>query len=169
MLDEGQGVAVEAWHDYFVALTGAAAALVGLVFVGVSINLDRILHTAHLPGRALMALLRLMLILLLSSLALVPAQGLFALGAEWFGLTGASAVWFAFIQRGVWRLSSAEIHPRLLGQTVLAQAALLFLVIAGLLLLLGNAVGLYWGVPGLLLCFVCAALDAWVLLVEVNR
>ena len=31
------------WHDFFLAAAGAAAVLAGLVFVGVSINLDMIM------------------------------------------------------------------------------------------------------------------------------
>ncbi len=32
------------WHDFFLATAGAAAVLAGLVFVGVSINLEMIAH-----------------------------------------------------------------------------------------------------------------------------
>ena len=41
-----------AWAAFFTAVTGAAAALVGLLFVAVSINLDKILKNAMLPARA---------------------------------------------------------------------------------------------------------------------
>jgi hypothetical protein len=40
------------WESFFVAQVGASAAVAGLVFVGVSINLDKILKYAGLPGRA---------------------------------------------------------------------------------------------------------------------
>jgi hypothetical protein len=40
------------WAAFFTAVTGAAAALVGLLFVAVSINLDKILKNAMLPARA---------------------------------------------------------------------------------------------------------------------
>jgi hypothetical protein len=42
----------ELWHDLFVAVAGAAAALAGLVFVAVSINVERILQYKGLPERA---------------------------------------------------------------------------------------------------------------------
>ena len=40
------------WHDLFVAIAGAAAALTGLLFVAVSINLKQILAFPTLPTRA---------------------------------------------------------------------------------------------------------------------
>jgi hypothetical protein len=42
------------WHDFFLAQAGAAGVLTGLVFVGVSINLEKILSdpTSGLAGRA---------------------------------------------------------------------------------------------------------------------
>jgi hypothetical protein len=40
------------WENFLVAETGAAAALAGLLFVAVSINLSRIVSYPGLPGRA---------------------------------------------------------------------------------------------------------------------
>jgi len=41
------------WANYFIATAGGAAALTGLIFVSVSLNLKQILAGKHLPGRAL--------------------------------------------------------------------------------------------------------------------
>jgi hypothetical protein len=43
---------VAAWDGFAVAMAGAAAVLAGLVFVAVSVNIDRILAVGGLPGRA---------------------------------------------------------------------------------------------------------------------
>jgi len=40
------------WTDFLVAAAGATGALVGLVFVGLSINLTRILALPGVSGRA---------------------------------------------------------------------------------------------------------------------
>jgi hypothetical protein len=48
---------MELWPYFFQAQVGASAALVGLIFVSISISLSRILAVAHLPARAMEALL----------------------------------------------------------------------------------------------------------------
>jgi len=62
------------WESFFVAQVGASAAVAGLVFVGVSINLDKILKYVGLPARAMEALVVLILVLVTSSLMLVPGH-----------------------------------------------------------------------------------------------
>ena len=56
-------------------LGGGAAALAGLLFVAVSINVERILAFRGLPERALEALLVLVAALVASVFALAPVQG----------------------------------------------------------------------------------------------
>ena len=70
------------WESFFIAEVGASAALVGLIFVGVSINLIRILSLPGLPNRALLALVLLLTILVVCSLLLVPGQTLTFVGIE---------------------------------------------------------------------------------------
>ena len=70
------------WNDFFTAELAASAALVGLIFVGISINLTRIVTIPRLPSRALLALIVLLAILVVSSLLLVPGQSLTLVGSE---------------------------------------------------------------------------------------
>ena len=62
------------WESFFVALAGAAAALVGLVFVALSINLTKVLGGRGLPERAAEAIVLLSSVLLVALLGLVPGQ-----------------------------------------------------------------------------------------------
>lgn len=45
------GYVTDGWTGLFFAEVGASAALAGLLFVAISINLDRILTGPGLPGR----------------------------------------------------------------------------------------------------------------------
>src|SRR5271156_1092408 len=77
---------VEAWHELFLASAGAAAALSGLIFVAVSINLREILTaeekvgSSYLTGRALESLVALLVVLAVSIVGLDPSisRGAFA-------------------------------------------------------------------------------------------
>ncbi len=62
----------------------AAAALTGLLFVAVSINLDRILESQTLPRRAGTTLLMFGAALLSAVLVMMPGQSAAVLGTELF-------------------------------------------------------------------------------------
>jgi hypothetical protein len=70
------------WENFFVGELGASAALTGLVFVGVSINLTKIMSSSSLINRALEALVALVTVLFISSLLLIPGQSFLAGGIE---------------------------------------------------------------------------------------
>jgi hypothetical protein len=161
---------VEGWGELFLAEAGASAALGGLLFVAVSINLDRIVALRSLPGAALGAIVLLVAVLMVSTFALVPEQPRWVLGGEvlavgiiaWAILT---AIWVRALRAPV------PNQPRFVPvvSTVVTQAATLPIVIAGVSLLARAGGGLYWLVPGLAFSLVVAVVNAWVLLVEVVR
>ena len=62
------------WSDFFVASAGASAALAGLVFVAVSIHVERILQFRGLPERALATVLLLLSVVLVTLICLIPGQ-----------------------------------------------------------------------------------------------
>jgi modulator of FtsH protease len=52
---------------------------------------------------------------------------------------------------------------------VLLELGILPFIIGGVLLLLGMEGGFYWIAAGVIVSFIKAVMDAWVLLVEINR
>src|ERR1700683_15702 len=70
------------WETFFTAQLAAAATLAGLLFVGVSLNLTKILANPSLPGRALSGFYLLLANLIVASLMLVPDQPRAAIGLE---------------------------------------------------------------------------------------
>ena len=65
---------VAAWTDFFVAAAGASAALAGLVFVAVSINVESILKYPGLPERGISTVLLFASVLVVSLFGLTPGQ-----------------------------------------------------------------------------------------------
>ena len=161
---------IEAWANFFVAQCGASAALLGLIFVSVSLNLTKILSHPLLPGRAFAAMFLLLAVLLAASLMLVPGQPLLANGLEVL-IVGLLACAIATTV-GIRGVAGAEPERRatFLASLLFFEIATLPYLAAGLLILFGNATaGLYWLAAAIVLSFVKSVTDAWVLLVEINR
>jgi hypothetical protein len=155
------------WHDLFVAAAGAAAALVGLLVVAVSINVKNILDSPGLPSLAARSIGLILSLLLMSLLALLPGQSRGALGVEILVLgvllVGASAVSVARshfpVVRVGWTLQAA----------VLALASTAPMLVAGASLLACAGGGLYWAAAELIAGFAIAIYNAWILLIEILR
>jgi modulator of FtsH protease len=160
---------MEGWENFLAAQAGASATLTGLLFVGVSINLNRILSIRRLPYRALEALLLLAIVLVVSSLLLVPGQPARLVGIEVLSIGLCAWLAVTTIDVRMWRVTKAEYRWSDILPTLINQIATVCYVAAGISILLFGFSGLYWLVPAILLSFVEAVIDAWVLLVEINR
>ena len=161
-----EGVAAE-WSDLFVASAGASAALAGLLFVAVSINVDRIVGGEGLPELAAMALLLLVGVLVVSLFCLIPGQEAKVLGIE---LLVQSIFWTAAI---FWcaRLSfpSDRAGYQYVSRVVLPVFGTVPYLIGSVLLVAGVGDGMYWILAGMIGAILSAIMNAWILLIEVVR
>lgn len=165
---------MDGWHDFFLAQAGAAGVLTGLVFVGVSINLDKIVSDPNsgLPGRAAEALILLVAVLIMSTASLVPEQDTTLVGVEVLGLGLAAWVWILaihWLRMKDWATMRRDLRATFVLRVALGQIASLTLVAAGIAILGWELGGLYWLVAGTNLAILVALFDAWVLLIEINR
>lgn len=164
------GYDVAAWSDFAVGLAGATAALTGLLFVGVSINLATILSLPTLPRLAATTLTLFGTALLGSVFVLIPGQGTTALGVELAVLGLATGVPLVWAQT---RPPRRTEHTPTLDwiATRLAPAVLVpaLTVVSGISLALTAGGGLYWFAGAAAVAIGAGLIGAWILLVEIQR
>ena len=167
---KGQVMSFGEWSSFFQGELGAAAALAGLLFVSISVNQAKILELGRMADRGLEALAILFLIIVITSLPLVPGQPPRLLGAEILALGMMALIATVFLQRSYMRHVEEPYRRGSLAMVVVNRLAVAVVALAGLTLLWrGDAVGLYLLPAGILLSFFAASASAWVLLVEINR
>jgi modulator of FtsH protease len=167
------GYSPEGWGAFFLAAAGATAALSGLIFVGLSLNIRTVLNTEKregqnfLTGRAIEALGPLLIVLVISLVALTPDIPRWALVTFILlcGLGSATSPIRALLASR----QQAAIGLPLLLRLVIAAGLTVTLLLAGVTLATGHGGGLYWLPVAFVLAIVIAAINAWVLLVEVLR
>jgi hypothetical protein len=156
------------WTDFFVAGAGASAALAGLVFVAVSINVDRILRLQGLPDRALATVLLLLSVVLVSLIGLMPGQSRTALAGELLGVGLVfSVVILALTRRSTAGSGGHRAHTVFLW--LLVGLGTVPVVLGAVSLFAEAGGGLYWVAAGIVLATTGAVANAWVLLVEILR
>jgi hypothetical protein len=156
------------WSTFLVAETGAAAALAGLLFVAISINLAKILEYPGVASRAAEGLVLLMGVVVIGTFGLAPNQSAKVLGSEI--LVVGILMWITTI-----RLQTSQLvhrkHPWwwLASRVAMAQCATVSFCITGISLIFGHPAGMYWLIPACVFSFVATTISAWVLLIEILR
>ncbi len=157
------------WDQFYAAQVGASAALTGLLFVGISLNMTKILAVPALPARAMKSLALLVTVLILSSLELIPGESDLAFGILLLAVVASATYVVVRLSATVLRLNPAEYRRVAAYElAVVGVVAVLYFGAAGAALF-GDALSSYLVVAGMLLSIVIAIIDSWVLLVEVNR
>ncbi len=162
---------LSAWTNFLVTSAGASAALVGLLFVAVSINLATILEHAWLPARAALVVIILVGALACGLVGLVPGLSIPTSGVLFFVIGLIASALTAFVQTRARAPAHSYVSPTTLTvlQIAAVQAGPLSFGIAGASLVWGRGGGLYWVVPGMLFTFIGAMFVSWVLLIEIRR
>ena len=156
------------WNNFFIMVGSGAAALAGLVFVAMAINVDIMIRNATHKNRAINMLSGFTAVFMASCFALIGNQPLGALGLEWFVLW---AIATAIFIRGYVTAIQADMSsiglttPRLAGGTLCYLAQ----VISAILLILGYSVGLTIAAIAIIVLFGFLISGAWLLIVGIHE
>jgi hypothetical protein len=160
---------LSAWSYYLSTIASADAALTGLIFVAVSINLTKILATPGLTGRVAEPMIQLFGVLTISTTCLLPGLRPHTLGI--LILLQTAFIWgFQVYTQGKY-VAARTGNPTywIVTRIVQTQIACIPLLIAGVLLLHNIPSALYWAAAGFVLALASGVESAWILLIEILR
>lgn len=156
------GLNPQAWRDFFMVAGTAAAALLGLVLVAISLHVEKVEGYPLLRNRARSSLQTLGLILVLSLVALMPG-----ITAFWFGTVTlvVDAAGLALLVWGLWT-ANQQAHglPTGVWLRSIPNALLLLGMAAGISLTLGKGPGIYLMAPSFILVLPAMLFSVWNLL-----
>ena len=156
------------WDTFAVVIGGAAGALIGLLFVSVSIRIEVISASPDFRNRGAATLTLFGSVLLVAVLLVIPGQKAWELGAELVVLA-------SVLGGALWALNRrASAHPseqpisRVLATISPDTITTIFLFMAGALLLAGVDEGVYVVVPAVLAAITGGVVSAWLFLTRVT-
>lgn len=156
------GLSPQAWRDFFTVAGTAAAALLGLLLVAISLHAEKVEGHPLLRNRARGSLQTLGLILILSLVALVPD-----ITALWFGAITlvVETAGLALLVWGLWA-ANQQTHglPSGVWLRSLPNGLILLTIAAGISLVLGKGPGIYLMAPQFVVVLPAMLVSVWGLL-----
>lgn len=159
----------EPWSDFAAGMAGASAALAGLLFVAVSINIETILRGTGIAGRAAQSLILLALPVFVSLTLLIPGQPDVALAIELLVISVGTVPALGYLSRPAARSTEQPRFAWATTSVVPSVVAALGPVVAAIGLLTESLGGLYWLPAAVAFALLGGLFNAWVLLVEILR
>jgi len=147
---------------------GGAAALVGLIFVAMSISPGAIIRNATHRNRAINMLTGFTAVFMACGVALIGNQSIGALGVEWLvlWLLATSVFIRGYVRAIAAGMSSIGLNaPRLAGGTLCYLAE----VLGAVLLILGHSAGLYIAAVATVVLFGFLISGAWLLILGIHE
>ena len=158
-----------AWQTLYATLASSAAALIGLLFVGLSLHLRTIVATPEHTARARETFGGLLSLLVLSILLLIPGQERWTLGDELI----VGGLLLALVGGGL-NLQTLRKLPRSVRLRWTMRLAVLHLgtagvLLAGISLLVEQPGGLYWLMLTVVIYLTWSLFNVWRLVVHIAR
>jgi hypothetical protein len=159
---------VHEWDTFAVIVGGSAGALVGLLFVAISIHAGRIAESADLRGRAAQTLVIFATLLLIALLLAVPEQSQRVLGVEFLLLAVLVTAGLLYLDRVARQTDSPRPMARTLQSVNPSMLTALGIALAGGLMVFGVAWADFALVPVVCAAMVGGLTSAYLLLTKLT-
>ncbi len=156
------------WDTFAVVVGGSAGALVGLLFVAISIHAARMAASADLRGRAAQTLVIFAALLLIALLLAIPEQSQRVLGAEFLLLAALVATALIWLDRLARRTDSPRPVARTLKNVNPSTLTAAGIALAGGLMVFGVDWADFALVPVICAAMVGGLASAWLLLTKLT-
>lgn len=153
-----------AWSDFTVVVGGAAAALMGLLFVAVTLRIDAISRAADLRSRAAQTLTLFAVALVAALLLAVPVQPQRIFGAELIALAVLGGAAMITLNKRAKRVPHQDPIARILDRVGPNITTIVLIGTAGVCTALDVTWGIYLLVPAALAALIGGVLGAWMFL-----
>ena len=160
-------MSIDDWGNFGAVAGSSSGALVGLLFVAISLNRDRIARHPELRASAAQTLIVFMLPLIIALLLLTPRQPARVLGMEILILGVGHGLGLAMVGRGK-RGTSGKSNTRLASLVNVITPNFLTTVLvlaAGASVIAGHANGLYLLVLAVVVALILGVANAWLFLI----
>jgi hypothetical protein len=153
---------VERWTDFAVIIGGGFAALLGLLFVAISIKADIIRRSGTLRARATQTMIPFLMALLAAAILGIPGQPLWVFAALVLTLG------IVIMDRRAKRAKDESSVGRTLSAITPSAVTSILVIAAGVAALLGWNGGVYILAGGTIAALTGAVINAWLFLVRLG-
>jgi membrane-associated HD superfamily phosphohydrolase len=157
---------IDQWQNFFLMVGGGAAALAGLVFIAMSINLSIITQDATHKNRAIATITGFTAVFMICGFALIGNQNYQWIGIEWLVVSLVPTITYIRVYiraRKIGRSSVGLSISRFIAGTTCYVAQM----IGSVLLISGYVAGLYLASVAMVLSFAFFISGAWLLIIGV--
>ena len=143
---------LDQWQNFFLMVGGGAAALAGLVFIAMSINLSIITRDATHKNRAIATMTGFTAVFMICALALIGRQDYQWIGVEWLVVSLVPTITYirVYIQAKKMGRSSVGLS---VGRFIAGTTCYIAQIIGSVLLISGYVAGLYVASVAMVLSF----------------
>ena len=159
---------IEQWNNFFLMVGGGAAALAGLVFIAMSINLSIITRDATHKNRAIATLTGFTAVFMICAFGLIGNQNYRWIGVEWLVISLVPTITYIRVYIRATKLGRSSVGLSI-GRFMVGTACYLAQIIGSILLISGYVAGLYVASAAMVLSFAFFISAAWLLITGIHE